>query len=207
MKIKFGIGEFFVNNNVMIFLLLFILFYVPSVYLFIKGKSIFGKFDNMSDEECEIQEKIGLRKFDLALSLNGVFMIFNFMLLGMTFAQLTNNKMLIISVFMFNIFSSSILEIITIRFIQKLDNRLKGDPTSLRFSKDFIESCDEAEKLKIYKSAYHALQFTKNASLAFVVLTILCNLLLDTGGFPVFVSCSLMLANILSHSYYTIFKN
>ena len=118
-----------------------------------------------------------------------------------------NNEFVIIAIFMINIFASSMLEISTIKFIQKVDNRLKGDPTSLRFSKDFLESCDEAEKLKIYKSGYHGFQFTKNVSLVFVILTMLGNMLLDTGGFPVFVSCSMLLTIIGSNSYYSIFKN
>lgn len=206
-KIISNIGDFFVNNNIVIFLLLLISIYIPSVYLFIKGKSIFDKIDAMSDDECEIQIKIGQKKFDIALSLNAVFLILNFMLLGMTFDNSVNNEMGILFIFMFNIISSSMLEIITIRFIQKVDSRLKGDPTSLRFSKDFLESCDEAEKLKLYKSGYHAFQISKLISLGFVVFTILCNLLLDTGGFPVFVSCSLMLAHISSYSYYAIYKN
>ena len=201
------IGDFIVENNLVMFLLLLIIFYLPSVYLFIKGKRVFVDLDNLSDEDYEIQRKLGQRKLDMVLPLNGIFMIFNFMLFGMTFAKLTNNEMVITSVFMVNILLSSMLEIITIRFMQKLDTRLKGDPTSLKFSKDFLESCDEAEKLKIYKSGYHAFQFTKRISLAFLVFTILCNLLLDTGGFPVFVSGSLMLAIIASYSYYSILKS
>ena len=206
-KAASNIGDFFVKNNIAIFLLLLILLYLPSVYLFIKGKSIFLELDNMLDEECDIQTKVGQRKLDIALSLNGVFMIFNFMLFGMTFAKLMNNEFVIIAIFMVNMFASSMLEISTIKFIQKVDNRLKGDPTSLRFSKDFLESCDEAEKLKIYKSGYHGFQFTKNVSLVFVILTMLGNMLLDTGGFPVFVSCSMLLTIIGSNSYYSIFKN
>ena len=201
------IGDFIVENNLVMFLLLLIIFYLPSVYLFIKGKRVFVDLDNLSDEDYEIQTKLGQRKLDMVLPLNGIFMIFNFMLFGMTFAKLTNNEMVITSVFMVNILLSSMLEIITIRFMQKLDTRLKGDPTSLKFSKDFLESCDEAEKLKIYKSGYYAFQFTKRISLAFLVFTILCNLLLDTGGFPVFVSGSLMLAIIASYSYYSILKS
>lgn len=206
-QIASNVRDLFVKNNIIIFLLLLILIYLPSVYLFIQGKRIFAKVDNMSDEECESQSMIGQRKFDLALAINGVFMILNFMLFGMTYADLTNNEMVVLSIFMVNIFSSSILEIMTIRAIQKANTRLKGDPTSLRFSKDFLESCDEAERMKIYKTAFHSFQLTKQVALAFVVLTILCNLLLDTGGFPVFVSTSLMLTIIASHSYYAIYKN
>ena len=200
-------GDFFVNNSLALFFLLLIILFIPSIYMFLKGKKIYSKLDNMEDDEYDVQIKVGQKNFEKTLALNSIFLIFNFMLLGMTFSNLPDNEMINISVFMLNIFAASMLEIITVRFIQKADTRLKGDPTSLRFSKDYLGSCDEAEKLKIYKTGYHAFQVSKMGSLGFVLLTILCNFILDTGGFPVFVSCSLMLVNIASYSYYAIYKS
>ena len=206
-KILSAMGDFFINNNLVLFVLLLVSLYFPSVYLSIKGRRILNNLENTSDEEYDTQTKQGDKYFDLALTINGIFMILNFMLFGMTFAKLINNETIIVVLFMINIFSSSLLEVATIKFIQKINTRLKGDPTSLKFTKDFLESCDEAEQLTIYKSSYHAFQMTKHITLAFVLLTILCNLLLDTGAFPVFVSCSLLLTHIIANSYYTMSKS
>jgi len=99
-----------------------------------------------------------------------------------------------------------VLEIVTIKFVQKMDERLKGDPTSLRFAKDFLESCDEAQKLRIYKSGYKAFQFTKNASLVLLIIAIMFNLTLKTGAIPIVLTGIFLLMHIISYGYFE-YKN
>lgn len=41
-----------------------------------------------------------------------------------------------------------------VRVIQKIYPDKKGDPTSLKFPKQWLESCDEAEKECIYQASY-----------------------------------------------------
>jgi hypothetical protein len=96
------------------------------------------------------------------------------------------------------------LELLVIRSMQTFDARLKGDPTTLRFTKDFIESCDEAEKEKIYQSGYQAYQLSKNTALGFIVVTTIGNMILDTGTAPIVMSCLWMLQNVLSYGYYAV---
>jgi len=103
---------------------------------------------------------------------------------------------------MFSVIGVSVLNIITIKYIQKNDDRLKGDPTSFRFDKEFLESCDEAQVSRIHTSGYRAFVFSKNVSLVFVVLTILLNFIFNTGAFPVFLSCMMMLIQLTSYNYY-----
>ena len=54
-----------------------------------------------------------------------------------------------------------------------MDKRIKGEPTSLNFKKDLMESLDEAEKLKIYKVGYLSFGFTRVLTLALLVLSLL----------------------------------
>lgn len=201
------VGEFFVKNTLGFEVGLILFFYIPAVYLHFKGKKIFGSIKNASDEEVDVMEKAGAKSFDLSLSINAVLLILNLMLFGMSFDENKSNLFLIAVLFMVITVAGSILEIVTVRFIQKRDNRLKGDPSSFRFIKDFLESCDEAEKLKIYKSGYHAFQISKKSSIAFVVLAILCNLILETGPFPIFISGMMALIQLTSYSYYAMKKN
>jgi hypothetical protein len=126
------------------------------------------------------------------------------MLFGMAFNNTNSNQSIVTFLFMFSTIAVSVLNIITIKYIQKNDNRLKGDPTSFRFDKEFLESCDEAQVSRIYKSGYRAFQFSKNVSLVFVILTILLNFTFNTGAFPVFVSCMIMLIQVTSYNYYAI---
>jgi hypothetical protein len=124
------------------------------------------------------------------------------MLFGMTFSKTSSNSSIVIFLFMFSTIAVSVLNIITIKYIQKNDNRLKGDPTSFRFDKEFLESCDEAQVSRIYEAGYRAFQFSKNVSLGFVIITILLKFTFNTGAFPVFLSCMIMLIQVISYNYY-----
>lgn len=201
-----NIGDFLIDNNIYIFIFLVIALFLPSIYLFLKGKRVYDKIDEMSDDEYDVKVKIAEKKIDMALTINSIFMILNFMVLGTTFDKASDNFILVLIIFVINIIAMSLFEIYVIRFMQRLDTRLKGDPTSFKFSKEFINSCDEAEKIKIYKSGYHAFQTSKSTSLGFIVITIISNMVLDTGSLPIVISCIWMLANVASYGYYSVKK-
>lgn len=202
MSIGDQIVKFFINNTIGLHVGLIICLYVPAVYLYFKGKKFYSQISNISDEEIDEFEKVGSKCFDLSMLITNVFLILNFMLFGMTFNKTSGNHSIVIFLFMFSTIAVSVLNIITIKYIQKNDNRLKGDPTSFRFDKEFLESCDEAQVSKIYKSGYRAFQFSKNVSLGFVILTILLKFTFNTGAFPVFLSCMIMLIQVASYNYY-----
>ncbi|WP_202710482.1 DUF3169 family protein [Sporosalibacterium faouarense] len=204
MKILEEISDFFIEYTVLIYIVLFVCLFLPAVFQYIKAKKNYDRTALVSDDEIDTFESKGEYAFQLSMLINGVFLILNLMLFGMTFNRTRENLLLVLFLFLFSSICAAVLEIIAIRYIQEIDNRLKGKPTSLKFNKEFLESCDEAEKFRIYKSGYHAFQFSRNASLGLIVLTILCNIVLSTGVFPVFVSCMIMLIQITSYNYYTL---
>jgi len=204
-KLSF-IVDFLINNNIYIFIFLVIVLYLPSVYLFVKGKKLFEKLDELSDEEYDVKSKVANKKLDISLTLNSIFMVLNFIVFGTTINRSSDNFFIVLIIFLINMLALSFLEIYAVKFIQKLDNRLKGDPTSFKFNKEFIDSCDEAEKLIIYKSGYHAFQISKSTSLGFIIITMIGNTVLDTGALPVIISGIWMLVNIASYGYYSVYK-
>ncbi|SHH81570.1 DUF3169 family protein [Clostridium grantii] len=204
-----NMGKLFIENSININIALIVFLFLPAVYFNIKGRKITNMMfqENVSDDKIESFEKYGSKFRDISLSINSVFIILNFMLLGMTF-DVTNSKLFVtLIVFLVSCIAGSVLEIVTIKFMQKNDSRLKGDPTSFKFHKDFLESCDEAEKLKIYKTGYKAFQFSRGASLVLIIITIMGNMTFKTGGFPVFISGMFMLIQISSYSYYDFKEN
>ncbi|MFW5890895.1 MAG: DUF3169 family protein [bacterium] len=200
------IGDFLIDNSVYIFMFLVIVLFLPSVYLFFKGKELYENIDHLADDEYEVKAKVANRKLDISLTINSIFMILNFLVLGTTFDIASSNFLMVLIIFFINILAAALFEIYVIRFIQKLDARLKGDPTSFKFNKEFIDSCDEAEKLKIYKSGYYAFKTSKSTSLCFIVITTIGNMVLGTGALPIFISCIWMLVNTASYGYYTVYK-
>lgn len=196
------IGDFIIENSLVFYVGLLLCLFLPAVYQYQKAKRNYEQITHISDDLADSYEKAGEKSFNLSMLLNNMFLILNFMLFGMTFYENREDIFLIISVFMFGMICSSILEIVAIKYVQKNDNRLKGEPTSLRFHQEFLESCDEAEKLKIYKSGYHAFRISKNLTLGLIIVTIISNLTFYTGIFPIFISGLLMLIQVASYHYY-----
>jgi len=158
--------------------------------------------DDLYDDHINEAEK----KIDISLSLNSIFMVINFIFLGMSFEPRVAQIYVFLGLFLFNILVISLYEISTIRFIQQNDERLKGDPVSFRFRKDFFNSCDEAEKQKILKTSYHGFNLARNVSFALLIMTILSHMILETGIYAIFISGFMLLAIMGGYSYYAIFK-
>jgi hypothetical protein len=198
------IGDFFVDNSIAIYIVLAVVLFLPALYHFQKGKAVLISVEEATEEDYDELEKKGSRIFDNVITINSVFMVLNFMLIGMTFTRNKEQATIILALFLINILASSILEITTIKFIQKMDKRLKGDPTSLKFSKDFLGSLDEAEQLKVYKVGYLSFRFSRMMTLALIVLSILFNFVFETGGLSIFLIGIMMISQAVSYNVYAI---
>jgi len=70
----------------------------------------------------------------------------------------------------------------------------------MKFQKKWEESCDEAEKLKIYKSAFSAYKATNSACIVVWLALFFLNMLFETGVMPLVVVC--VLWAVLQIAYY-----
>lgn len=68
-----------------------------------------------------------------------------------------------------------------IKLLQQTHPEKRGDVSSLRFQQQWLDSCDEAEKEVIYRSAYKAYISTTQAIGLLLVLTMLAHLFFHTG--------------------------
>ena len=68
-----------------------------------------------------------------------------------------------------------------VKLIQKLYPEKKGDPSSLKFQEQWLESCDEAEKETIYQSSYKTYLMMNKMLPILAVIAMLGHLLWDTG--------------------------
>ena len=206
LSILVSMKEFLVNNSVYLFLLLLLIFFIPTYIFGRRGKKELNQAEDLSDNLYDDYIQEAEKKIDISLSLNSIFMVINFILLGMSFEPRVDHVFIALGLFLFNVLIISFYEISTIRFIQQIDNRLKGDPVSFRFRKDFFNSCDEAEKQKILKTSYHGFNLARNVSFALLIATILSHMILETGIFAIFVSGIMLLSIMAGYSYFAIFK-
>ena len=86
-----------------------------------------------------------------------------------------------------------------VRVIQKIYPDKKGDPTSLKFPKQWLESCDEAEKLMIGKCAFKAYRSTNITCGALAIILACCALVFDIGFLPSFCVCLIWIINHTSY--------
>ena len=77
------------------------------------------------------------------------------------------------------------LEAALVNQIQKADPMKKGDIGSLRFNRDWLESCDEAERLGIYKASYKSFQVMNSLCPVMEAAALLGKIMFDTGNFPI----------------------
>lgn len=89
-----------------------------------------------------------------------------------------------------------------VKLIQKMEPTKKGDPTSIKFQKQWLESCDEAEKTLIYQSSYRTYCFMSVLMPFLIVVAMLGHLLYDTGLLAIFVVGFLWIAMVSAYCYF-----
>ncbi len=197
-----NIGDFIINVSPFLYPALLILMFFPAVYLFTKGKKMLLESKTLEEDDMDELEKKSGKYLDMSIAINSVYMLLNFLLLGATIQKGSDTYFIVLFLFLINAILASGMEIVVVRFIQKNDDRIKGDPTSFKFHKDFVASCDEAEQYRIYKSGYKSFQFSRTFTFVMILVSILFKLVLDTGAFPVVLTCSIGLAQAISANVY-----
>lgn len=87
-----------------------------------------------------------------------------------------------------------------VKIVQKIYPDKVGDPTSLKFAKQWLESCDEAEKEMVYQAAYKSYMISVS-SLQFLMLAgMICHLIWNTGIMAVVLLGILWLIMVITYN-------
>lgn len=97
---------------------------------------------------------------------------------------------------------SGIFQVITIKQMQKKDPSKKGDPSDFRFNKDWMASCDEAEKEIIYQASYKTFNFMKYILLAGLILALLAQFHWQAGVAPLIFMGTIYILMVVVYSVY-----
>ncbi len=197
-----SLENFLYNHTIILYFINALLLLVPATILHFTGKKAYSAMFSSDEDEVdeEIKKKAGY--LDTSMSLLGVFIAVNFMQYGMLYHKTTEDSSTLLVLFMLGILFTSILQVSTVKHIQSLDKRLKGDPSKGSFDKEFFDSMDEAEQLKAYKAGYKSFQMIKTITQLIIVISILMNIIFETGEFAIFISCIFMLVQTLLFAYH-----
>lgn len=93
-----------------------------------------------------------------------------------------------------------------IKLEQKMDPTKKGDPISVKFQMEYVESCDEAEKELIYQSAFHSFTMMSQCYGVAMAAAMLLHMIWNTGITVVIFVGILQILNNLFYLKYAVQK-
>lgn len=143
--------------------------------------------EDMEEQEVEPIE----RKLSLAMILISVNLIFNFMFFGImagridVYLEETPYLFLLgLIAFVFGAFANMKLTQMHIDLLKRMNPRLKGSVYDMKFQEKWMKSCDELEKLMIYRSGYTAYKAGNTACTILWVVVVLIGIPLHFGPLP-----------------------
>nr|WP_242963719.1 DUF3169 family protein [Lachnoclostridium sp. An131] len=104
------------------------------------------------------------------------------------------------AVFIICMVYDSFWQIRYVKLIQLGHPEKTADPSSRNFQKKWLESCDEAEREVIYRSAYKAYAMMGKLVPVLLVVTMLANLFFNTGMLAVVMVAVIWLAVTMTYT-------
>lgn len=170
-----------------------------------KLKHICEQILQTEDEDCDIWEYKEEKTSAFGMNMNILSQVLCVIILSlgysMKYIETTNSSHFLFAclVFILCYAYDGFWQIRYIRLIQNTYPEKKGDPSSMKFQQQWLESCDEAEKEVIFQSAYKAYLTLNKGIPLFLLVTMLSHLFLDTGLLAIVVVAVIWL--LISFSY------
>lgn len=187
------------EQNIWIFHLVIVVAGIAgTVITFFRARTLLPKV--LEDEDNERLDDAFASNLGLSMVTNGMLFVLNFLLF--TIAAVDTNELFLWSIVLFLIgfFFSAGFDIASIRLYQRKDPAKRGDPTSMKFARKWFESCDEAEKLKIYQSAHQSFTWTNYGFLLATILVFFLRLAFGAFGIEtVLVLGALWITHLLGY--------
>lgn len=97
-----------------------------------------------------------------------------------------------------------VYQIAAVKQVRKKDPSKRGDAADLRFEKEWIESCDEAERMVIYRASYKTFTMMKGFLLFLLVIAMMGQLSFGTGMTAVVLLAIGNIAMLIVYSVYSL---
>lgn len=107
--------------------------------------------------------------------------------------------LLLIAGLVYNMTAVTLIQKRVINFEKEMNPEKQGSIYDVKFREKWLNSCDEAEKLQIYKASYRAYQVTNGTCLVLWLVTMLCMFMFDIGLLP--LSCVVAIWLVHNVSY------
>lgn len=93
-----------------------------------------------------------------------------------------------------------------VKLTQKQAPEKKGDPTSVKFQRQWVESCDEAEKEIIYQSCFEVYTMLNQIFPLAAAVAMITHLMWNTGIMAVVMVCFIWLITVVTYCRHAVLK-
>ena len=177
-----------------------------------KSKSMYKNGDKEDDELISAVDRT-LGKSIITLSILSILSLIPFAIWFHNFAvslktdalfessavlTLWSNYLIIFAIILFNF----VLYRAVVQLVKKINPEKKGEVLSIKFSKDWESTLDEAEKMIVYKVSRKAYVFISKFSYVMFFLALIGDLLFGFGVVPAIFTGAIAVASVLSANIY-----
>lgn len=172
---------------------------IPAQLLYFREKKAFSCWDG---EDEETLEKIETH-LSIALLLVGSFMIFIYFGMAVILASigaLSGGAVAVcLAEMLLSLFWSAVVQQKLVDLEKQINPEKQGSVYDIKFSKKWMDSCDEREQLIIYKSAYQSYRFTSTFCLVLSIVVMLGSIPFGYGPLPACIVLLVWLVMMLSY--------
>ncbi len=189
--------SFILKNN---FLIQSIILGLCALFILITYFSTKQKLKHLDENDDALFDQID-RQLGFLLPFISVTMIIGFSLFGITVTNALNESTLIgLMLFIINTAFTVVMNVLSIKLTKVLYPEKKGNPLDSNFNKDWIKSCDEAEKYVIYKASYRCCQLMNFVYCGIITFCLLVSIIVNIGIFPYLLIGFLWITQTLVYS-------
>ena len=171
---------------------------ILSIYFMCSSKSMINKKSDYFDKiEIKIDNSIILA----CISFITCLISFGIVMYGSHFNTLKSIFSTIFTIwFIVTCFASSYIQYVCVELNKKINPEKKGNALDFNFSKDFYNSCDEAQKIIIGEVCYKSFMITSSILLWTLVALIFAASFIDIGFFTIVLVGLINIVNVLVYT-------
>ncbi len=161
--------------------------------LYVGAKRLYAGWDGEEEGPIDRAE----RKLSWSLFMSSLTMILDFFFLAAGIVYGATG--LTVAVFLASVAVTVVLQQRVVALTRQMDPEKRGSVYDLRFHEEWIDSCDEAERLQIGQACYRAFRVGSTACIVLWLVLVLLNFIFDFGLLP--ISVTLVIWAVLQVTY------
>lgn len=177
--------------------------FLLSIYLYVSGKKYVSMVDGENEEFCDKADS-RLCNSLILMQINTIIGMISIGIMPTLLTEKTNfwiPLFIVLGSFIVIQILSPILLVKIVKQIQILSPEKKGYALDKNFQKDWMKSCDEAEKKRIGEAGFYSYMITSKAFPIVILACMLLSVILEIGAVPVIAVGCVWLISSGSYSY------